>query len=102
MDAINHTFKSYYLLRREVLNFGDWRAPKKYEELWEFADATVSKIRLSSGYKIDTFRKLVEVTARTSLWNTQYEFFFRGQSKDYQDKNGKTIIYPTICRPEKR
>jgi hypothetical protein len=76
---------------------------------WERKDATVYKIRISSGYSVNTFKELVDEVARITLENRNYEMFYRGQSFDYKDnqsiyyknKTQKTIIYPTICRPNK-
>lgn len=99
MDAINHSFRSYYQVTRPGIGLG-WpdKLPSRTE--WEEKDATISKIRLSPGYPVKTFKELVAVSARTGLSNKQYEFFYRGQVEDYKDKNGKTVIYPAICRPE--
>jgi len=99
MDAINHTFRSYYQVTRPAIGFG-WPAPLLPRVEWEEKDATVSKIRLSPGYPVKSFEQLVEVSARTGLSNTQYEFFYRGQFEDHKDKNSKTVIYPAICRPD--
>lgn len=90
---------------REVLDishhFRHPKEPKKYYGNWEF-EASVSKVRQSPGYPIITFRSLIEQVAYVTLNNTQFEMFYRGQSGDYKDKNGKTVIYPSICRPEKK
>lgn len=96
MEAINHTFQSYYS-KTEYIGLS-FRKPYDY---WESSEASNSKIRLSKGYPVSKFRDLVELTARTALWNKRYDIFYRGQSEDYKDKNQKTIIYPAICRAEK-
>lgn len=69
---------------------------------WNHSTTSVSKVRLSSGYPIKTFRELVSEVAIVSLKNKNYDIFYRGQNKDYKDKNQKTVIYPTICRPDKK
>jgi hypothetical protein len=48
--------------------------------------------------------------AIVTINNKNYEMFYRGQEVDHKDSQGafyqgktpKTIIYPTICRPERR
>src|ERR1700749_3321412 len=77
---------------------------------WERLDATVSKIRSSTGFPVKSFRDLVEEVANVTLSNKNYEMFYRGQTTDYKDsqslfykdKTPKTIIYPTICRPDRK
>ena len=34
-----------------------------------------------------------------ALFNRNYEMFYRGQQFEYHDKNGKSTVYPSICRP---
>lgn len=82
------------------------------ELIWERREATVNKIRASEGYRVRTFRDLMDEVASVTLSNRNYEMFYRGQSKDYKNNQGKfykdnnriekTIIYPTICRPERK
>lgn len=80
------------------------------ELVWEKSDATVSKVRASDGFEVTTFRKLMEEVAYVTLNNPQFEMYYRGQNKDYknnqgvfyQNRNPKTTIYPSICRPEKK
>jgi hypothetical protein len=80
------------------------------ETVWERLDATVTKIRTGDGFPLKNFRKLIEEVAIVTINNTSYEMFYRGQTKDYKDcqsnfykyKKPKTIIYPAICRPERK
>lgn len=80
------------------------------EIVWERLEATVNRIRASEGYQVKTFRQLMDEVANVTLSNKNYEMYYRGQSKDYKnnqatyfkDRNPKTIIYPTICRAERR
>lgn len=75
-----------------------------------YNDATVSKIRKGDGFPVNTFRQLINEVARVTIHNKQYEMFYRGQNRDYKncqskfykDKDQKTTIFPTICRPEKK
>lgn len=76
---------------------------------WTRNGASVSKIRQSDGYPVNNFRKLIEEVAIVTLYNKEFEMFYRGQNFDYKDsqtqkpnkKLPQTIIYPSICRPEK-
>lgn len=49
---------------------------------------------------VNTYDQLVRHIAKIGYMNrkNQWALFFRGQHKDYQDKNGKTTILPTIFR----
>jgi len=99
MRAIDHSFWSYHQVLKPSIGSG-WPSTHLSRVDWECNDASNSKIRLSPGYPVLSFRDLVAVTAMTALHNSQYEFFYRGQLIDYKDKNKKTTIYPAICRPE--
>ncbi len=81
------------------------------EIIWERHDATVNRIRASEGYPITNFRQLVDEVAMVTLRNKKYEMYYRGQTHDYKNNQGafyknkgipKTIIYPVICRPERK
>jgi len=73
-------------------------------------DASVNKIRASEGFKVNTFRQLMDEVADVAISNKNYEMFYRGQVKDYlnnqavyfKNRKGKSTIYPTICRPDKK
>jgi len=97
MNAIESTINSYY--QKDIFSFASMKITKRKE--WEFYDGTVSKIRSSDGFTVSNYRTLIEQIADVTLWNREYEMFYRGQSIDYKDKNGKTVVYPRICRPEK-
>lgn len=73
----------------------------KKKKTENFNLTSVSKVRLSKGHRIKTYRELVKNIAIIVQQNKRYDMFFRGQSFDYKDKNERTVIYPTICRPEK-
>ncbi len=78
------------------------------EVIWERMDATVNRIRATDGYPVTTFRQLMDEVAKVTLSNSNYEMFYRGQTVDYKnnqavfykDRKPKTIIYPSICRPD--
>jgi hypothetical protein len=81
------------------------------EIVWKNYDATVNRIRASDGLPITSFRQLVDQVALVTINNKNYEMFYRGQNKDYKNNQGqyyklkntpKTIIFPPICRPEKK
>jgi hypothetical protein len=80
------------------------------DKVWERVGATVSKIRSSDGFPVKTFRQLVDEVAIVTINNRNYEMFYRGQTFDYKDSQGayykdkksRTVIYPSICRPERK
>lgn len=57
-----------------------------------------AKISSSNPLNISSFRELVEVVAKFAYHNKDYLLFFRGQSRDYLNKGGKSTFYPTIYR----
>lgn len=61
---------------------------------------TVPKIRESPGYPITTFGELVTRCAHLAYGNRRFSLFYRGQGKDYLDKNGRSRLYSSIFRPE--
>jgi len=78
--------------------------------VWERLDATVNRIRASDGYPVKNFRDLMNEVANVTLSNKNYEMYYRGQEKDYKNNQAvfykeripKTIIYPSICRPDRK
>ena len=52
----------------------------------------------SDGYPIATYRELVEHTARLAYLNKDHLLFFRGQSRDFQNRAGASTFYPSIYR----
>lgn len=87
-----------------------WNLDYENEIVWERLEATVNKIRASDGYKITTFRQLMDEVANVTISNKTFEMFYRGQVNDYKNnqsiyfKNNKpkSTIYPAICRPERK
>lgn len=79
------------------------------EIVWERTEATVNRIRASEGLRVTSFRKLMDEVADVTINNKIFEMFYRGQTFDYKnnqaayykDRKAKSIIFPTICRPEK-
>lgn len=61
------------------------------------SNRTVGK---DAGYKVHTFRGLVENVAKLAYTNKDYLLFFRGQSSDYKNSNGNSTFYPTIYRSD--
>jgi hypothetical protein len=80
---------------RQVLH-----APQKVSKKG-FKKATVAKVRLDVGFPVASFRDLVRCVAELGSRNSRFNLFFRGQSEDDLDWNGKTRLYPSIFRPEK-
>lgn len=111
MDAIEGKLYSPFLktTSRPVLKAG-FKLEYETEQTWERLDATVNKIRIGDGYPVSSFRQLIEEVAFVTLSNKSFEMFYRGQTKDYKDnqsvfykdKTPKSIIYPSICRPERK
>jgi len=95
-------------VRRIVLKKG-FDFDYENEVVWEKLDATVNRIRASEGYPINSFRDLMDEVANVTLSNKNYEMYFRGQTTDYKnnqsdfykDHTPKSILYPSICRPER-
>jgi hypothetical protein len=87
-----------------------WNFEYEDETVWERREATVNRIRASEGYKVSSFRQLMDEVANVTISNKNLEMFYRGQSQDYKnnqatyysDRKAKSTIYPNICRPEKK
>lgn len=60
----------------------------------------LSKMYSSHGFRVRTYRELVEKVAELCYWNKDYLVFFRGQTFDYKNKAGKSTFYPTIYRKD--
>lgn len=52
-------------------------------------------------YYIKSFTDMVKQVAMLSYLNMNYLLFFRGQSRDYKNKEDSSTFYPTIYRGEK-
>ena len=55
-------------------------------------------ITSSEGYKVTSFRELVEIVAKTAYLNKDFLLFFRGQRTDHLNKANKSTFYPKIYR----
>jgi hypothetical protein len=65
----------------------------------EWAKATpLEEILKGPAKKVDTYDELVKDVAQILHRNRNFVLYYRGQSKDYKDDNGKTTILPTIYR----
>lgn len=109
MDAIEgKLFSPFFKTTKTAVLKPGWKLEYEVKESWEHWDATVNKIRTGKGFPVKTFRELINQVAFVTINNKNYEMFYRGQTKDhkdsqgayYKDKTPKTIIYPSICRPE--
>jgi len=86
-----------------------WDFSFEDELVWEKFDATVNRVRASEGFKVSSFRELIDEVASVTISNRNFEMFYRGQEFDYknnsaiyyQDRKPKSTIFPAICRPEK-
>jgi len=72
---------------------------------WSFLDkrngiqkCSVKEIKENRGKLIPTFQELVEHVATLSFRNPEFVFLFRGQQRDYVNRNGRTTLYPSIFR----
>jgi len=61
---------------------------------------TPKMVGVDKGFKIETFRELVEQVAKLSFLNKDFLLFYRGQKYDYKNKANKSTFYPTIYRGE--
>lgn len=94
---------------QRVVHKGGFNYDYENEISWERLDATVNRVRASEGYPVKNFRQLMDEVAYVTLSNKNYEMYYRGQSVDYKNNQSvfykeripKTIIYPSICRPER-
>jgi hypothetical protein len=60
--------------------------------------ATIQEVRSWPGYRVTKFEELVRISAQLSAGNRTHMLFYRGQTKDYRDRNGRTNLYPTLYR----
>src|SRR5687768_15007305 len=71
--------------------------PELTEELLKhFQDP--SNVGSSEPYSVNSFRELVEHTAKLSFKNKDHLIFYRGQPEDYKNKAGNSSFYPSIYR----
>lgn len=66
------------------------------ELLKHFVDA--NKVASAKPFKVNSFRELVEHTAKLSFKNKDHLLFYRGQHSDYINKAGSSSFYPSIYR----
>jgi hypothetical protein len=59
---------------------------------------SVQDVRESKGYRVRSFEELIKITSHLAAGNRDHHLFFRGQSRDYVDRNGRTLLYPTLYR----
>ncbi len=52
----------------------------------------------ASPYRVETYRRLVEIVAAVSYANRDHLLFFRGQGQDFKSKSGASTFYPSIYR----
>lgn len=58
------------------------------------------QIASAAPFRVNTFRELVEHTAKLSFENKDYLLFYRGQAIDYINRAGSSTFYPSIYRGE--
>jgi hypothetical protein len=62
--------------------------------------ATVPAIRAANPFPVRTYRQLVQIVAHLASGNRLHTLLFRGQTNDHKDQNGRSVLYPTMFRPE--
>lgn len=67
-----------------------------------FAPESNAKIRRGAGHTVSTFEELAHCIARLAVYNPRLFPLFRGQTKDYLDAKGGTMLYPSIFRKRPR
>lgn len=72
--------------------------PKLTDELKKITSPKT--IGRDEGYLVNTFRELVEHTAKLAYKNKDYILFYRGQSTDYKNKKNFSTFYPSIYRSQ--
>jgi hypothetical protein len=58
----------------------------------------IDEILSSKPKSVDTYDELVQDVAQILHRNKEYVVYYRGQAKDYRDKNNRTSILPSIYR----
>lgn len=105
-----HLFSPFQKRIQKLKPGKGWNFDYVNEVVWERQEATVNRIRASEGFKVSSFRSLMDEVAMVTISNKNFEMFYRGQSKDYKnnqavyykDRKAKSTILPSICRPEKK
>src|SRR5215831_11271076 len=88
MKALPVSFSHINLIPNPKTKTGkDWTKPYSLDEILK-----------SSPKKIERYTDLMKDVAHLLHHNRQFTLFFRGQSKDHLDKDGKTTILPGIFR----
>lgn len=80
----------------------------KFKKEWQEYGGNVNRVRASEGFPVATFRELINYVAEVTINNKTHEMFYRGQAQDYlnnqakyyNDRKQKSVVFPTICRPE--
>jgi hypothetical protein len=81
MKALNSAFSHLNLAA------GSWTKPMLLEQILK-----------SAPKKVTTYDELVTEVAKLQYHNRQFNLFFRGQTKDHLDKQGKSTILASIFR----
>src|SRR5437764_206289 len=74
-------------------------------QLWSFFDAkdtartaTNTEIRRGPGHRITSFLDLATKVAELQFRNREHVLFFRGQNKDYRNRNDNSSLKPALLR----
>jgi hypothetical protein len=63
-----------------------------------FRFSTNHDVRADRRRLVGCFAELVELVARLSFYNPEHVLLFRGQSRDWLNRNGNASLKPTIFR----
>ncbi|MBN2502003.1 MAG: hypothetical protein JXB38_14570, partial [Anaerolineales bacterium] len=57
-----------------------------------------NEVEKAEAFPLSTYRQLVEHVAKLAYLNKDHLLFFRGQGRDFRNRNGSSTFYPTIYR----
>ncbi|OQW61773.1 MAG: hypothetical protein BVN28_06700 [Nitrospira sp. ST-bin4] len=77
-------------------------------KMWSFFDShpnakdvTCTTVRKAAGHRVSSFLELATNVAELQFRNRNHVLLFRGQDRDYRNKDGNTSLKPTLFRPPK-
>ncbi len=76
-------------------------------KMWSFFDShpnskdvTCTTVRKAVGHRVSSFLELATKVAELQFRNRNHVLLFRGQDRDYRNKDGNTSLKPTLFRPK--
>src|ERR1700748_2341150 len=101
MLPIHSKVATFYINNDRLQVWGD-DILYNHKNYWESQYATVSDIRQSSGYPVNTFKNLVELTGQIAIRNRQFDMFFRGQKKIIKIGTAGALFIPPFAGRTKK